>query len=97
MFPLIFLIISCVSFTILGFVILASVPFFRVTLLNLSVFVLGAIPGAIAFLFVYGRLVARNQLGDRTFYGIFPVILAGGTSFGVLAVWVKTRFGGRNS
>jgi hypothetical protein len=43
MFPLAFLIIGCVTFTILGFVILASVPFFRVTFLNLSVFPLGAI------------------------------------------------------
>jgi hypothetical protein len=97
MFPLAFLIIGCVTFTILGFVILASVPFFRVTFLNLSVFPLGAIPAAIAFLFVYGRLFSRNQLGDRTFYRIFPVLSAGGTSFGVLAVMVKMRFGRRNS
>jgi hypothetical protein len=92
MLPLAFLIISCITFVILGLVILASVPFFRLTVLNLIVFILGALPGAMLFLLLYGKLLPRDQLSDRAFYGIFPVLLVGGMSFGALAVWLKMRF-----
>jgi hypothetical protein len=89
--PLAFLIISCIAFLTLGLFILAVVPSYRLTVLNLVVFVLGAVPGAILFLFLCGKLVAGDQLSDRAFYGIFPVLLVGGASFGALAVWVKIR------
>ena len=79
----------CVGFAILGLVVLAMLPAFRLTLINLLLFVTGAVPGGIAFLFLYGKLFARNQLSDKAFYGIFPVLLLGGVSGGALAVWLK--------
>lgn len=78
MLPLAFLIVSCVAFTILGLVVLALLPAFRLTFVNLLLFVTGAVPGGIAFLFLYGRVFARSQLSDRAFYGIFPVLILGG-------------------
>jgi hypothetical protein len=92
MLPLAFVIICCVAFTILGLVVLTLLPVFRLTFVNLVLFVLGAVPGGIAFLFLYGKLFARDQLSDKAFYGIFPILLLGGVSGGTLAVWSKMNF-----
>jgi len=90
--PLIFLVISCVSFVILGLVLLASVPSFRLTVLNLIVFILGAVPGAILFLFLFGKLLPHEQFSDRAIYELLLVPLVGAVSLGGLAVSLKMRF-----
>ncbi len=91
MFPIAFFVIGCVTYTILGLVVLVCVPALRLTFLNLFLFLAGAFPGGLALLFVYGRIFARNQLGDAAFYGIFPVLLVGGATGGALLVWLKMR------
>jgi hypothetical protein len=92
MLSLAVLVIGCITFVILGLVILASVPFFRLTVLNLFVFVLAAVPGAMVCFLLYGKLLFRDRLSESVFYGIFPVLLIGGIFFGALAVWLKLRF-----
>jgi hypothetical protein len=91
MFPLVFLLMCCIGYTILGLIVLACLPALRLTFLNLFLFLVGAFPGGLALLFVYGRIFARNQLSDAAFYGIFPILLVGGASGGALLVWLKTR------
>ena len=91
MFPLIFLVMCCVSYTILGLVVLSRVPTLRLTFLNLFLFLVGAFAGGLGLLFMYGRIFARNQLSDAAFYGIFPILLVGGAAGGALLVWLKTR------
>ena len=86
-----FLVLCGVGFTIVGLIALAGIPALRLTFLNLSLFVGGAIPGALLFLFVYGRIFARNQLSDMAFIGIFPVLLVGGMLGGLLLVRLKAR------
>jgi hypothetical protein len=63
-----FLFIGCAIFTALGIAILACVPFFRVTFLNLVVFVVVAVPGAIISLSVFGNLLLTNQPIDSHSY-----------------------------
>lgn len=87
------LILSGISYTILGLIVLSSVPGLRVTFRNLFVFVVGALLGGFVFLFLYGRVFARNRLGDAAFYGIFPVLLVGGVVGGGLLVWLRKRAG----
>ncbi len=90
-FTLWFLIIGCAVFAALGIVILASVPFFRVTFLNLLVFVVVAIPGAVISLLVLANLFLRNQPIGSPSYGFFAILMGGGVSVGALAVWLKMR------
>jgi hypothetical protein len=90
--PLLGFVLGCVVFTILGLILLSYVPSLRLTLPNLVVFVAGAFVAAPAFLLVYGKIFARNQLSDAAFVGIFPVLLFGGASGGALLVWLKLRF-----
>jgi hypothetical protein len=61
MLPVAFPIMSCVAFTILGLLVLALRPALRLTFLNLLLFVLDAVPGGLALLFLYGRWFARHR------------------------------------
>src|SRR5579862_794094 len=90
--PLLAFVLGCIAFTILGLILLSYVPSLRLTLSNLVVFVAGAFVVAPAFLFIYGKIFARNQLSDAAFVGIFPILLVGGASGGALLVWLKLRF-----
>jgi len=47
MFPLIGFLIGCIGFTFLGIIALKFLPSFRLTIVNLIVFVMGAFPGAL--------------------------------------------------
>jgi hypothetical protein len=91
MLPLMFLVFCGLGFTIVGLIALAVIPELRLTFSNLFLFVGGAIPSALLFLFVYGRIFARTQLSDMAFIGIFPVLLVGGVLGGLLLVRLKTR------
>jgi hypothetical protein len=86
-----FLFLCIVGFAVVGLIALAAVPALRLTFLNLSLFVGGAIPGALLFSFVYGRILGKNQLSDTTFVGIFPVLLVGGVLGGLVLVSLKVR------
>lgn len=91
MFSLFFLLAGCVIFATLGIIVLASVPFFRLTLINLLVFVVVAVPGAFFSLFVLGNLFLRVQPIGSFPYGPVVFFAGGGVMFGSLAVWLKMR------
>jgi hypothetical protein len=92
MFPLIFLLMACIGYTILGMLVLACAPNLRFTVLNLVLFVAGAFPGGLVLLFLYGRVFARESLGEVAFFGIFPVLVIGGVIGGGLMLGLKMRF-----
>jgi hypothetical protein len=86
-----FLFIGCAIFAALGTVILACVPFFRVTFVNLLVFVVMAVPGAIISGLVLGDLILSHEPIGGPPYGLWAVLVGGGASLGALAVWLKMR------
>jgi len=47
----------CLVYTIVGSIVLACVPNFRVTLLNVAAFVIGAWPGSDAYYYALGFLL----------------------------------------
>ena len=90
--PLMGFVLGCTAYMILGLVVLACIPSFRLTFLNLILFVMGAMLTAPVCLFAYGQIFARKDLSDAAFVGIFPALLIGGVSGGALVVWLKERF-----
>jgi hypothetical protein len=86
-----FLFIGCAIFTALGTVLLGCVPFFRVTFLNLLVFVPMAVLGAIISWLVLGILILRHEPIGSPPYGLYAVLVGVGLSLGALAVWLKMR------
>jgi len=83
----------CLVYTILGSIVLASVPTFRVTVLNVVAFVFGAWLGTYvwdyssAFLFEHFAL----RLGPLERYPVASSLI-GAAAVGVLFVWLKLRF-----
>jgi uncharacterized membrane protein YeaQ/YmgE (transglycosylase-associated protein family) len=77
----------CLVYTIAGFIVLASVPKLRVTVLNLLAFVIGAFAGRTGTLYVYGAY----RFGFLENYPI-TIGLVGAIAGGILLVWLKTRF-----
>jgi hypothetical protein len=77
---------------VVGMIILALVPGLRLTVPNIFLFVVGAFPGALVLLLVYGWMFGRNQWSDAALTAIFPILLVGGALGGTLLVWLKTRF-----
>jgi hypothetical protein len=83
----------CLVYTILGSIVLACVPSFRVTLLNVVIFVIGAWPGVYAYYYASGFLL------DHAPFHIVPLehypvalSLVGAIIGGTLMVWLKLRF-----
>jgi hypothetical protein len=75
-------------YVILGRVLLALVPSFRVTLLNLVVFVLGAFAGNFAVLYA-----TKTHVLDflKNSYGFFVLYFVAAVFGGTAAVWLKKR------
>jgi hypothetical protein len=92
--PAVSFLMGVVGYSVLGCVVLACLPTLRLTVLNLLFFVVGAFAGGVAFLFVYGQLVAAALLSDVAFYGMFPALLVGGGIGGYLLVRLKARLVG---
>ena len=86
-----FLFIGCAIFAALGIAILACVPFFRVTFVNLLVFVAMAVPGAFISWLLLGILILSHEPIGRPPYGLYAVLVGSGVSLGALAVWLKMR------
>jgi hypothetical protein len=78
---------SCV-YLILGSILLALVPAFRVTLLNLVVFVLGAFAGNFAVLYATNTQVLDFLKSSNLFFVLYFVASVFG---GTVAVWLKKR------
>jgi hypothetical protein len=69
MLPLVYVAMSYGVITLLGLIVLALLPGFRLTVLNLLFFDLGAIPGGIAFLYACGMLFENRRLHARAAKG----------------------------
>jgi hypothetical protein len=76
----------------LGSVVLALVPAFRLTLLNVVVFILGAIGGAVVFSVIFSY-ASESTVLQRLSYVFFYLLFFGSAAFGgTLSVWLKARF-----
>jgi hypothetical protein len=86
-----FVIIVIYSFVyvIVGSILLALVPAFRVTMLNLVVFVLGAFAGNFAVLYTTNIQVLDFLM--KGFYGFFVLYFVAAIFGGTVAVWLKKR------
>jgi len=90
--PLMGFVLGCIAYIVVGLIVLACSPSLRLTFPNLILFVVGALLAVPVCLLAYSQMLARNQLSDAAFVGIFPALLAGGMLGGVVAVWLKERF-----
>ena len=84
-------VLGCIAYMILGLIVLACIPSFRLTFLNLILFVMGAMLTAPVCLFAYGQIFARDGLSNAAFVGIFPVLLIGGGFGGTLMIWLFSK------
>jgi hypothetical protein len=83
--PFMMFALGSIVFALLGVIVLVYLPTFRLTVKNVSVFVVGAFPGALAVGYLYGRAFAdgRNELnGTVAVVGSFAVMLIGATTSG---------------
>ena len=92
--PAMSFLVGVVGYSILGCVVLACLPNLHLTIPNVLFFIVGAFAGGVAFLFVYGQLVATALLSDAAFYGMFPTLIVGGGIGGFLLVRLKARLVG---
>jgi hypothetical protein len=76
----------CMVYGFVGLIVLATVPALRVTLLNLTAFVIGALIGSTVFSVVSGQF--QGPLDN------YPdaIHFAGAVVVGAGFVWLKTRF-----
>jgi hypothetical protein len=97
--PLMLLAAGCIAFTFVGVIVLACVPSLPLTMRNVGVFVAGAIPGALALGYLYGRAFAdaRNEFSSTSaVVGSFVVMVIGGTAGGAALVWLGAGVGRRD-
>jgi hypothetical protein len=83
----------CVVYMILGLIVLACIPTFRVTLLNAVAFVLGAWPGTYAYIYTSNLMFDHFalRLGPLEHYPVASTLI-GAVTVGTLFVWLKLRF-----
>ena len=88
--PLVGFFIACTIFACIGAAVLALVPKLRPTLVNVAVFVLGAVPTAAVSAVAYGRVYANETgvLNPVAVLGLFAVLLVAGLCGGLLPVFV---------
>jgi hypothetical protein len=92
--PLMGFVLGCVVFTIVGSIVLAFIPKLHLNLMSLLLFVVGALPGALLSVYLYGRAFADSQnylTSKSAVLGSFAVMLVGGASAGVVLVLLKTK------
>jgi hypothetical protein len=80
---------SCI-YAILGVVLLALIPAFRVTLLNIVIFTVGAFGGAVTFL--YATNTSPLQVLKNNYVGFIILYFAAAVLGGTLLVSLKMRF-----
>ena len=104
--PLVGFVLGCAVFICVGMALLALLPKLRLTMPNLVVFVIAAVPasagGAIAYGWAFGD--AAGQLTPVAVIGLYAVLLIAGMCGGIVAVffcrWLvrairpQTEFGG---
>jgi hypothetical protein len=86
--PLVGFFVACAIFACVGVAVLAFIPRLRPTLVNLAVFVVGAVPSAAASAVAYGRIVGNEigELNSVAVIGLFVVLLVVGLCAGLLSV-----------
>jgi hypothetical protein len=87
--PLVGLFIACAIFACIGTAVLALVPKLRSTLVNVALFVLGAVPTSAVSAVAYGR-VFGNETGELKPFavlGLFVLLLFAGVCGGLLCVF----------
>jgi hypothetical protein len=82
----------CVVYAILGLIVLACIPTFRVTLLNVVAFVLGAWLGAYAYIYASNLMFDHFALrfGPLERYPVASTLIGAG-AVGTLFAWLKLR------
>jgi hypothetical protein len=89
--PLAGLFIACAVFACISAAVLALIPKLRLTLINVVLFVIGAVPSSLVGGFVYGRVFAdaNNELSNPVaLFGMYGVLLAAGLCGGLLTVLI---------
>ncbi len=92
--PLVGFVLACAIFASVGAALLALIPKLRPTLLNVGLFVLGAVPSSAASVIAYGRLFGNTE-GEidsaGAVLGIYLVLFLAGACGGLLTVLVSKR------
>ena len=92
--PLVGFILACVIFAAVGAALLALTPKLRPTLMNVGVFVLGAVPSSFAGVVAYGRLLGNDQ-GELpsagAILGVYLVLFLAGVCGGLLTLTTFRR------
>ena len=86
--PLVGFLVACAVFACIGAAVLAFIPKLRPTLVNVAVFVVGAVPSSAVSAVAYGRLFG-NETGELTsvaVIGLFVVLSIVGLCGGLLSV-----------
>jgi hypothetical protein len=83
------LFIACVIFACIGTAVLTIVPKLRPTLVNVAMFVLGAVPISAASALCYGRIFGNEtgELNPNAVLGLFVVLSVAGCCGGLLSVF----------
>lgn len=91
--PLVGLFIACAIFAGIGAAVLSLLSHLRLTLVNLVVFVMGAVPCAFVAAVAYGRVFGNVtvELAPRAVLGLFGVMPVAGLTGGLLAVLAYGR------
>ena len=86
--PLVGCLLACTIFGCIGAALLALIPHLRPTLVNIALFVIGAVPSCGAAAIAYGRVFgdATGELRLPAVVGLFAVLLVAGVCGGLLAV-----------
>ena len=79
--------VACLVFTLLGVIVLACTPSLTLTIENVGIFLIGAIPGAPAFGYLYGQVIANAGSEFKSPAAVVVAMLIGGTLSGMALVW----------
>src|SRR5580658_6283209 len=91
--PLVGLLLACAVFAGVGVAVLAFIPKLHPTLVNVSVFVVGAVPSSAVSSIAYGRIFGNGagELNSVAVIGLFVVLLISGLCGGYLSVLAYER------
>ena len=84
-------VMGCVIFSVLGLIVFALIPSFRLSLANLAIFVIGAFLATMMSVIAYGRFFGdrNNELTSKwTVLGLFAVMFIGAVLGGSVLVWL---------
>jgi hypothetical protein len=91
--PLVGLLLAVAIFACIGAGLLAVIPHLRLTLPNVAVFVMGAVPSCAVTAVAYGRVFgdANGELRSVAVLGLFGSLVVAGVFAGLLSVVAYRR------